>query len=383
MKACPRFDHHDPTVRGDDYYEIYAALRETPISWSDRYGGFWIVSRYDDVRAVLKDWETFASGDGCMLPDRGWRSLGLELDPPRHGPFRKLYLSVGGRTAVSASEHRIEAMVRRVVGVFAEAGGGDAVAEISEILPVEGIALMSGLSESTAAVVREMTVEAWKGVSAEPDPNAFDPLIELLLGEVRARRGSGGEDFLAALANAEVDGSPISDDEIANVLVSAVVAGHETTMNASTNLMLALAGDADLQDRLRKHIDLIPQVVEESLRHRAPVHVFFRTVKKEVTLHDATLRVGDKVAILYASANRDPSRFEAPAAFDPDRAPGHVTFGWGIHRCVGAPLAQTELRFLARELVEHGPFRLAGDVEPAPLEGGHHMGFKRLPLAFG
>jgi cytochrome P450 len=360
---CPHFQHHEPGLDGEELYDLYAELRDHPVAWSEESGGYWILSRFDDVRAALKDWQTYSSAQGCFLPDLGWRSLGLEVDPPEHGTYRRLYLAVGGRPVVERNEGKLEGLAARIVGEFAVDGGGDAVREISEVLPVEAVALMSGLSPQTASSVREMTVEAWKRMST--DPNALTPLTNLLLEEVASRRGQGSDDFMTTLANAEVFDRPITEEEIGNILVSTIVAGHETTMNASANLMLDLAGDRELQARLRVRPDLIAQVVEESLRYRAPVHLFFRTLTTDVTLHGTEMRQGEKVALLYASANRDRERFGAEAeAFDPEREDvGHVSFGWGIHRCVG-------------------DLELAGEVGPAVLEGGHHMGFKSLPLRF-
>jgi cytochrome P450 len=258
---------------------------------------------------------------------------------------------------------------------------GDAVRQVSERLPVEAIALLAGLSKETAGQVRDLTIEIWKDL--RQDASVVAPLIGLLLNEVEARRGTDLDDYLASMAAAEICGRLLTQDEIGNILLSAVVAGHETTMNASANLILELAKDPDLQQRLREDNSLVPTVVDESLRHRAPVHLFFRTATVDVTIGGTTIKAGDKVALLYASANRDPDRFADPATFDPGREDlAHLTFGWAIHRCVGGPLAETELRMLAEELVAHGTFMLDGEPEPAPLEGGHHMGWHRLPIAY-
>jgi cytochrome P450 len=379
--SCPHFDHHDDAVRGDAYYELYERLRSEGVSWSDRWGGFWLLSRYEDVRAALKDHGTFSSAQGCFLPMSDFRSLGLESDPPGHGQYRKLWLGLVGRRAVEAAQEPLRRLTRRVVSEFAAEGGGDAVTQVSEKLPVEAIALLAGLSDETAARLRDLTVEIWQDLRR--DPSVVAPLIGLLLDEVESRRGTGSDDYLASMADAQVDGRPLTRDEIGNILLSAVVAGHETTMNASSNLILELAKDPELQQRLREDPSLVPAVVDECLRHRAPVHLFFRTATRNVSIGSNTIRAGDKVALVYASANRDPDRFEDPATFDPDRGDRqHLTFGWGIHRCVGSPLAETELRMLAEELVAHGTFRLDGEPEPAPLEGGHHMGWRRLPIAY-
>ncbi|HEY2716810.1 MAG TPA: cytochrome P450 [Solirubrobacterales bacterium] len=378
---CPHFDHHDTSLQGDQLYAVYEQLRRQRVCRSEANGGFWIVSRYDDVRAALKDNETFASGEGVFLPPLpGPRALGLETDPPAHGPYRRLFLDLVGRPRVTAAEPLLREMVDRVVGEFAAAGGGDAVPAISEKVPVEGIALMAGLSPETAAQVRALTVEMWKTLAT--DPNAIGPLMGLLMGEVEQRRGQGGEDFLTLLTEERIEGRPLSQEEIGNVLLSGVIAGHETTMNASTNLILELASDRALQERLRADRSLIPAAVEEVLRHRAPVHLFFRTVTRDVEFAGTAMQAGDKLAVLYASANRDPDRFECPAELDVDRAdPGaHVSFGWGIHRCVGAPLAQAELRMLTDALLSRGTLELAGEPEPSALEGGHHMGWHCLPV---
>ena len=374
------FDHHDQGLRRDELFGIYERLRRHQIAWSDSNGGFWILSRYEDVRAALKDWETFSSAEGCFLPALGPRILGLESDPPDHATYRRLFLPVGGRIAVEAVTARLRELTERIVTEFVDAGGGDAVAAISERLPVEGIALMAGLSRDKAVRVREMTLDAFSRMGTHPD--WLVPLATMLLEEAKARTGGSDDDFLTRLANATIDGRPISDDEIGNILVSTIIAGHETTMNASSHLMHELARNPELQERLRSEPELAPQVVEETLRHQAPVHLFFRTLTHDVTLHGETMRKGDKVAVLFASANRDPEQFERPEQFDPDRDfTGHLGFGWGIHRCVGAPLAQAELRMLALELTSRCKFEVSGEVETKPLAGGHHLGLRRLPLA--
>lgn len=378
---CSHFDHHDESIRGDDYYEIYDRLRDTPVAWSPEHGGFWMVSGYAGARVVLKDHTIFSSAGGCFLPDLGYRNLALEQDPPEHGPFRKLFATMVGRSAVLAHEDAIEEMISRVISAFVAAGSGDARTEICEKIPVESVALMFGLSADTASQVRELTTEAWKRMAT--DPAAVAPLATLLLLEVAERRRRAQDDFLTELTRAEIDGRPLTDEEIGNVLIGAVIAGHETTMNASTNIILELAQDPELQLRLRNRTELIPNVVDESLRHRAPIHVFFRTVTKDTILEGTPMQAGEKVAVLYASANRDPGRFDEPAVFRPEREDiAHLAFGWGIHRCVGAFLAQTELRLLIEEMLGHGIFRLTGKPVPAALEGGHHMGFAAVPIRY-
>ena len=375
--VCP-FDHHDPTHREEGLYATYAVMRSRGITWSPHHGGFWMVTSYACVRAALRDHLTFSSAGGCFLPDLGYRNLALEQDPPKHGLFRDIFVSAVGRNAVAGYVEQIREMVERIVGEFVAAGGGDARAEISEKVPVEGICLMLGLSPTTAARVRELTVTAWRVLYTNPDPLA--PIREMLMAEAAERVAHPRGDFLTTLTTIEVDGRRLREDEIGNLLQGAVIAGHETTMNASSNLIYELACDPELQRRLRERPDEIPHVVEECLRHRAPIHVFFRTVTAETQLGGIRMQPGDKVALVFAAANRDPDRFPDPDSFRPQRQDvAHVSFGWGIHRCVGSFLAQTELRLIARALLDGGDLILH-DVEMAPLTGGIHMGMQRVDL---
>ena len=154
-------------------------------------------------------------------------------------------------------------------------------------------------------------------------------------------------------------------------------------MNGICNLLVDLAQHPEVQDDIRADPDQVRAVVEESLRFRAPVHLFFRTVTKPTRVAGTDMAPGDKVAVVYAAANRDESKFPEPDVFDPHREDlGHVAFGFGIHRCVGALLAQIELRLVASAMLAHGAFVLTAEPTPQPLEGGHHMGWQEVNLRF-
>jgi cytochrome P450 len=376
--TCP-FDHHDKSLKGDELFAIYRKLRPQGIVRSHAYGGFWLISEYDNARAALKDHELFSSQGGCFLPDLGYRNKALEQDPPDHGPFRKLFTTAVGRGAVLTHEHDLDAMITDAIDAFVKAGGGDARVALSEKIPVEAIALMFGLSRRTAEQLRAVTTEAW--ARFDKDPDAAAPIRDLLMAEVDRRREAPSDDFITLLTKTQVNDALLSNDDIANVLVGGVVAGHETTMNASSNLVLELARDQKLQEELRDHSEGIPDFVDECLRHRAPIHLFFRTVTRDAAFGGVRMHAGEKVAILYASANRDESHFADPDRFDPKRSESaHLSFGWGIHRCAGAFLAQTELRLLTQRLLERASLSLVRAPEEAPLEGGHHMGLRRLEV---
>ena len=382
--TCP-FDHRASGMVGMDKYEVYAGLRERRVQRSDRYGGFWILTHADDIRAALLDPETYSSQrGGVMLPPTPAEVplSGLEHDPPEHGPYRRLFARAVSRQAINAAEPEIRAMTERAVTRFAAAGGGDFVSQVGSVLPVETIALVIGLPSDKATLLRELTEYTWANLAT--DPKCFDPLIAMYMGEITARRAQPRDDFLSHLANITTLGDrPATDVDIQSVVNGLLLAGHETTMDASDNLALYLARDPALRARIVADPSLIPAVVEEVLRFDSPVQNFTRVLTRDVEVDGTVMQEGDRVMLVYGSANRDPAAFADPDTFDPRRASNkHYSFGWGIHRCVGSMLAQAELRILCGLLAPYD-FSVVGEPEYAPPSGGGPFsGLKRLQLAF-
>lgn len=354
---------------------------------SDTHGGFHIVSRHDDVIDVLLDWETFSSADGVFLPDvtAGVRTVSLEQDPPQHTPTRLLYAKMLSRQNINAARDDIRAVARGHIERLA-ASGGDFVDEVAHRVPVEAIAIMVGFSGDTVERVRYLTEQLWArlmGREDEVDP-ATPPLSSVFLEELQARRDDPRDDFLTRLTELTPDdlgGEEVSDRFLVAFLTGSMVAGHETTMNASANLTYQLTIDPDLQERLAVAPELISGAIDESLRHRAPVQSFVRTATRDTELHGCPVQTGEKVMVIYGAANHDPDRWDAPEVFDPERkANAHLGFGWGIHRCVGAAFAKIELEILFEELLR---YRIEPDgpaVEGAPSSGGAFLGMDSLPV---
>lgn len=386
--TCP-FDHHSADLTGLAKYEVFAGLRDRRVQRTDAYGGYWVLTHAADVEAALLDHGTYSSQrQGVYLPphDSPVPLAGIEHDPPEHVPFRRLYAKAVGRPAVTAAEPRIRELARKVIGRFADAGGGEFVTEVASVLPVETIAMVVGLDDDAARRVRELTEHAWAHFT---EPDAMVPLIEMVMSEVGRRRAEPRDDFLTEISSAEMlgtdgkGGRPITDTDIVGVLNGLIIAGHETTMSASSALALQLARDPDLRARLVADPSLIPAVVEESLRFDSPVQAFVRTLTRDVEIDGVTMPEGDRVMVLYGAANHDPLSFPDPDVFDPARTNlKHYSFGWGLHRCVGAQLAQVELRIICGLLAER-EFTVVGEpVYGPPSAGGAFNALTSLRLAF-
>lgn len=381
--ACTHFDPYELTI--ESVNEVYRQLlTRCPVARSDRYGGFWVLSRYKDVSAALRDPGTYISGQGVHIPYREGhlRVAPLDFDPPDHTRYRNVITPPLSQQAVARLEDFIRGLIKSLVEPVVAKGGGEVIEEIAVPLPLQVISHILGLSPSASKTVRVMTERMWKEYEQMGD-EARRPLGEFLLQEANDRRREPRDDYLTQLATGEADGKPLNDEELASILVALANAGHQTTLNAVGNTLLHLATHPEDQARVRQEPAIIPTLVEESLRFYPPVHMFLRTLTRDVVIDGTTMKAGDKVMLVYAAANRDPEQFPDPERFIMDRpANRHFAFGFGIHFCMGAPLARTELRILLEELAKHPPFTLAGVPTYSGMEGGHHLGVTYLPLAF-
>ena len=384
---CPHFDHHDPALTHDNVYQVYEHLRrECPVAWSDRYGGFWVVSRYADIVTALMNPATFSSAEGVHLPrqEGQQKSIPIDYDPPIHTQYRKIFNDALNLRLIRSREPLIRSMIVELLAPIAARGGGELVSELAIQLPIRVISGMLGLQEHTTSRIRTITEQMWMTFGKERDPAPLRELLVLLMDEVNRRRTHPRNDLITQFVTLTIEGRLLTDEELLSMLAAFVVAGHETTMNATGNLLLYLAERRWEQERLRQNPDGIPSLIEESLRYDNPTHLFARTVTRDTTLNGSKMKQGDKVVLLYASGNRDHNQFEHADQLEPQRNPKHhLAFGRGVHLCPGSTLARTELRILLEELLNaHPPFQLAGEAVWSHMEGGHHMGVAHLPVEF-
>ena len=353
-----RFDHHEALPDGERYAR-YEELRGCPVAHSDALGGFWVLSRYDEVMAAAEDWRTYSSAEGVLLPapaGRRARQVGLEQDPPDHTAYRRLYADLLARPRIRGIEAGIRATASAKLAELAALEAGDFVEHVAAPVPIETLGMLLGLDAEVTTQLRDLTVAELghinrpEGASARPELT----LMDLLRSVIEDRRDQPRDDFVTMLTRQDLP--PVG---LLSFLVGFVIAGHETTLSAATNLAYQLGLDHQLQVRLAAQPELIPRAIDESLRHRSPVQNFVRTLTREVDHGDVTMHAGDKVMLLFGAANRDPQRYRGPDIFDLDRyasdrdAAKHLAYGWGIHRCVGAFLAEVELRILVEELLRY------------------------------
>jgi cytochrome P450 len=382
------FDHTSPAV-AEHFYDVMKLMRQRcPVAHSSRFGGFWALSRYGDVKAVARDADSFKSGSGVTIPHFGASVpvIPLEVDPPDHIRYRRFLLPWFTPQAVSVWEEQVRAVVVETLMPHLSVGRCDLVHDLADRVPPVAIAGFLGLPAEDWSRFRHWT-ETLLGLSYREDvasqKGAAKDLESYLLEMILAKRGGDGTDLLTAIANADLEGRLLSDAELIGITQLLTVAGHETTVSASANILLYLVGDTELRDRLAADPTLIPAAVEEALRYDSPVTGLARTAARETTLGGCQVRPGDRLLLLWGAANRDEDEFDEPDKFLIDRPRmNHLAFGIGPHRCLGEHLARLELRVIVEEVLRRMPdYQLQPGVEIQRV-AGNTRGVVSLPVVF-
>jgi cytochrome P450/predicted O-methyltransferase YrrM len=386
-RLTKEFDFHDPNYTPDVAEVVNREMCEdAAVTYSPAHGGMWILSRYEDVKAALKDHVTFSSGSGVHFP----RAPGMpkfapiDFDPPEHAGVRKLMAPPVQLDRVRRLEPSIRKLAADLIAPIAERGHGDLVAELARPFAVGVLGLLIGLSETAQREIRELTRTLWKHLSTDSDSEKFWPAYHAVLAEeVRRARQEPDDYYLSWLASLRVDGDHLSDEQLYSIIVSYCVAGHDNTMNTISRILWYLAGNPELQLRLKDEPGLMPSVVEETLRRWCPTDRFTRVTTRDVTIDGTTIPQGARVVLLFDAANRDPETFGDPDAFDPGRcnAHHHLSFGLGIHHCIGAQLARMEFRTVLEELARQPVYRLSEESQTY-FENGRHIMFDKIAVRF-
>ncbi|MYX35969.1 MULTISPECIES: cytochrome P450 [unclassified Streptomyces] len=394
------FDPWSPQFVADPY-PAYARLRaEGRAHWFEP-SGQWLIPHFADVSALLRDRRLGRT----YLHRFTHEEFGRTAPPPEHEPFTTL--NGNGLLDLEAPDHtrirrlvskaftprtveRLTPTVQRLAGELVERlvaeGGGDLVAMVAEPLPVAVIAEMLGIPAADRHLLRPWSADIVGMFELNPSEEAarkavraseeFSAYLRELIAE---RRQTPGEDLISALIAAHDEGDRLSEQEMVSTCVLLLNAGHEATVNTTANGWWTLfRHPAQLAELRAAPEELLPTAIEELLRFDTPLQMFERWVLDDIEVGGTVIPRGSEVALLFGSANRDPERFADPDRLDLSRADNpHITFGAGIHYCLGAPLARIELAASFTELLRRSP-RLELAAEPAWNEGYVIRGLREL-----
>ncbi|HEX6897201.1 MAG TPA: cytochrome P450 [Bryobacteraceae bacterium] len=353
----------------------------------------WMVFDYAGVKRVLTDEEAFSSSVTPAPVISKWL---IFTDQPRHAKLRGLISRAFTPAVVANLEPRIRELSRELLDGVIHRGEMDLAADFSVPLPMMVIAEMLGVATADWPRFRTWGDAVLKlSYAAGASPEALQSvageyaaaMVEMrsyFSSVLESRRSAPADDLLARLAQTEVDGDRLSDDEILGFFQLLLVAGTETTTNLLNNAVLCFLENPEEFETLRRAPGLLVSAIEEVLRYRSPVQWMFRMTRRDVELHGETIPAGKLVLPVIGSANRDPQQFPEPRRFNMAREPNaHLAFGHGIHFCLGAPLSRLEARVaLADLLARTNNLRLQSDAPWEPRKALHIHGPARLPIRF-
>lgn len=392
------FDPMDPEFLADPYPTYHRLRAEDPVHASPL--GFWVLTRYEDVVAVLRDPRFgkeaiaafVAARFGVAVPPGLGLSM-LDRDPPDHTRLRSLVSKAFTPRVVERLRPHIQQIVDGLLARVEGAGGMDLIEHFAYPLPVVVICELLGVPVEDHERFKGWGLDIARGLDAillPPDSEvmrrsaaARHALADYFRELIARRRASPRDDLLSALIAAEEAGDTLSEDELLATCILLLVAGHETTVNLIGNGTLALLRHPDQLHRLREDPRLVAGAVEELLRYDGPVQRTARIPSADVTIAGRTIGKGEMVMPFIGAADRDPAQFPDPDRLDITRADNrHIAFGWGIHFCLGAPLARVEGQIAIGSLVRRLPKLALATERPEYRQSLTLRGLKALPVSF-
>lgn len=380
--------HPDVRLLSPDFYADFDRLTtwmraEAPLYWDDETG-IWGAASHQLVSMMSREWHTFCSGKGSR-PESSVPSM-INFDAPEHTKRRRLVGAGFTPRRVADHEPFLRAAVNRLIDAVIDRGECDIVRDIATPLPMLMIGELMGLpSEDNEKLLHWSDLFATGGDEIRPEvERAVVEWNDYIMRKVHERRGGDGQDLVSLVVNAEWEGERLSDIDVMFETMLVLVGGDETTRHVISGGVAALAAHPGELRRLTADPTLLPTAIEEMLRWSTPVRNMNRTATRDVEVNGLRIREGDRVLLLYPSANRDEAVFDDPFRFDVGRTPNdHVAFGaYGRHHCLGAPLARLELRIMFEELLRRvDDVRLATD-EIEWRRGNFVLGPNSVPITF-
>jgi cytochrome P450 len=391
--AVPHADLMDPAVfREDRELGLFDELRASdPVHWNapSEFGpGFWSLTRHRDVKAAAADNGRLSSAQGTQIVDRkveGRLASLHNMDDPEHGKLRKITIPHLRAVEIRQWQQVIDECVAVLLDDAEHQREFDLVPVVSARLPMLVLSRVLGVPAPDAPRMVDWTNRL---TSSDPGEEVDQTALAEARDEVMAyfadlterRRREPTKDLISVLANAEIDSRPLSWGELAAYYIVLVAAGNETTRHLISGAAVGLAEDPGSWDRLAARPELVVPAVEEMFRWVSPVAAMRRTALEPMELGGKSIAAGDRVVLWFSAANHDPEMFAQPRQFQVDRAPNdHLTFGWGVHFCLGAHLARAEIRALFAELVRR---RLRFEPAGAPVRSDFNIfrGWQSVPV---
>ena len=387
VRLHDRFFYLDP-------HPHFRWLREhAPVYWDESAdGGLWGVACYDDVMAVSRDAETFCSGKSSRPERDSWIPSMINLDDPLHKRRRNLVNRGFTPKRVDAHEPMLRRLTNELLDKVEPAGRCDFVLDVARWIPMVVIGDMLGVAPEDREQLLVWSDEMLGGGESQKIADDMQRRLhqrEVVTGyfayaarSLAERRVRPRDDLMSILAHADVDGDRLTDEEILQESLLILIGGDETTRHVMTGGLLELLRRPDQQKLLVANPRLIGSAVEEMLRWISPIQNMNRTATRDVELRGQKIRAGDRLLLLYPSANRDAAAFERPDDFDVTRSPNrHVAFGgFGTHHCLGASLARLELRVLFEELLRRFPDVALDEGELHARPSNFIVGLETLPV---
>jgi cytochrome P450 len=356
-----------------------------PGSHPDGFGA-WVFRRADEIRAAFLDNEHFSTAETVRLSENfgeSWDLIPTGIDPPQHTFYRKLLNPMFSPSRMVALDSQVREEANRLIDKLADRSGCDFMKDFAVPFPVAIFLRLLGMSLDEM----DQYVE-WEHIAVHNnDPSrteeAFRGIGSSLMAVMQERKATPQDDVLSSLVTAEIDGRKLDDGELMRTALNLFLAGLDTVTSTSGWMFKHLAAHPEDQHRLRTEPAILDSAVEEMLRAFAPVTVSRVCAKDFTASNGCLIRKGDRVLLSTPVAARDPAAYPEPNKIILDRAPIHMTFAYGIHRCLGSHLARRELQIgLETFLNRLPPFRLASD-QPPPMYFGPVLGIKSLPITWG
>lgn len=381
---CPAdFDYHGEAL--DTIFDTYKELRrECPVGYSEKYGGFWYLMKNEDIFAAEQDHATFSVAPSMLLPNFGTDVplIPIDIDQPAHTAYRRILLPLFTPKAIDALTPRVVEVAHDLAASIVTSGVADVSHAFARPLPTIIFSALAGFPQEdwprfdkwVDQIIYER-VESPEVAKTAADEvfSYFDDLLET------RRQQVPREDIIGYLLKAEVDGKPLSHDELLSYCYLLFLAGLDTTAWAIRSSLWYLAQNAEAQDRLRKDPDLVPAAVEEFLRTLSPVQAMARTATRDVEVGGRHIKAGERVVLAFGSGNRDEDTYERSDEIVIDREQNrHFAFGVGIHRCLGSNLGRREVVVALQQFLEVlPPFTLADPDQPWHGVGPLNLKFNR------